>query len=35
MVAINEQLGFSVLDRWPSWELEVATCPPDAPVVRG
>jgi GNAT superfamily N-acetyltransferase len=23
MIAINEQLGFRVLDRWPSWQLEV------------
>ena len=24
MIAINEQLGFRVLSRWPSWELDVA-----------
>lgn len=24
MIAINAELGFGVLDRWPSWELEVA-----------
>jgi GNAT superfamily N-acetyltransferase len=24
MIAINDQLGFTVLDRWPSWELDVA-----------
>jgi GNAT superfamily N-acetyltransferase len=30
MIAINEQLGFTVLDRWPSWELDVADVP-DAP----
>jgi GNAT superfamily N-acetyltransferase len=23
MIAINDELGFAVLDRWPSWELEV------------
>ncbi len=23
MIAINAQLGFEVLDEWPSWELEV------------
>ena len=34
MVGINEQLGFCVLDRWPSWELEVASVPAE-PVVRG
>jgi GNAT superfamily N-acetyltransferase len=34
MVAINEQLGFRVLDRWPSWELEVASVPAE-PAVRG
>jgi GNAT superfamily N-acetyltransferase len=30
MIAINDQLGFTVLDRWPSWELDVADVP-DAP----
>jgi GNAT superfamily N-acetyltransferase len=29
MIAINEQLGFRVLGRWPSWELDVADVPPD------
>ena len=29
MIAINEQLGFRVLSRWPSWELDVADVPPD------
>jgi hypothetical protein len=29
MIAINEQLGFRVLGRWPSWELGVADVPPD------
>jgi GNAT superfamily N-acetyltransferase len=24
MIAINEQLGFAVIGRWPSWELDVA-----------
>jgi hypothetical protein len=24
MIAINDELGFTVLDRWPSWEIEVA-----------
>jgi len=24
MIAINDRLGFEVLDRWPSWELDVA-----------
>jgi hypothetical protein len=24
MIAINEELGFEVLERWPSWEMEVA-----------
>ena len=24
MIAINDELGFAVLDRWPSWEIEVA-----------
>ncbi len=24
MIAINAQLGFEVLDHWPSWELEVS-----------
>jgi GNAT superfamily N-acetyltransferase len=24
MIAINAELGFGVLDRWPSWEIEVA-----------
>ena len=27
MIAINEQLGFRVLGRWPSWELDVADMP--------
>jgi len=27
MIAINEQLGFRVLDRWPCWELGVADVP--------
>lgn len=31
MIAINEQLGFRVLSRWPSWELDVADVPPDLP----
>jgi len=31
MIAINEQLGFRVLSRWPSWELDVAGVPPDLP----
>ena len=34
MIAINDQLGFEVLDRWPSWELDVADVPAD-PVGRG
>ena len=29
MIAINEQLGFDVLDRWPWWELDVADVPAD------
>ena len=29
MIAINERLGFRMLGRWPSWELEVADVPPD------
>ena len=29
MIAINDQLGFEVLDRWPSWELDVADVPAD------
>jgi GNAT superfamily N-acetyltransferase len=29
MIAINERLGFQVLGRWPSWELDVADVPPD------
>jgi GNAT superfamily N-acetyltransferase len=29
MIAINDQLGFRVLDRWPSWELDVADVPAD------
>lgn len=29
MIAINEQLGFEVLDRWPWWELDVADVPAD------
>ncbi len=24
MIAINAELGFAVLDRWPSWQAEVA-----------
>jgi GNAT superfamily N-acetyltransferase len=24
MIAINEELGFTVLDRWPSWRIDVA-----------
>jgi hypothetical protein len=24
MIAINDELGYTVLDRWPSWEMEVA-----------
>ena len=24
MIAINDELGYAVLDRWPSWEMEVA-----------
>ena len=31
MIAINEQLGFEVLDRWLWWELDVADVPPDPP----
>jgi GNAT superfamily N-acetyltransferase len=31
MIAINEQLGFRVLSRWPSWELDVADVPLDLP----
>jgi hypothetical protein len=23
MIAINDEIGFAVLDRWPCWELEV------------
>ncbi len=34
MAAINEQLGFRVVDRWPAWELEVASVPAE-PAVRG
>ena len=30
MIAINDQLGFTVLGRWPSWELDLADVP-DAP----
>ena len=29
MIAINDRLGFRVLCRWPSWELDVADVPPD------
>jgi GNAT superfamily N-acetyltransferase len=29
MIAINEQLCFRVLSRWPSWELDVADVPAD------
>jgi GNAT superfamily N-acetyltransferase len=29
MIAINEQLAFRVLSRWPSWELDVADVPAD------
>jgi hypothetical protein len=29
MIAINDQLGFDVLDRWPWWELDVADVPAD------
>jgi GNAT superfamily N-acetyltransferase len=29
MIAINELLGFEVLDRWLWWELDVADVPPD------
>jgi GNAT superfamily N-acetyltransferase len=29
MIAINEQLAFRVLSRWPSWELDAADVPPD------
>ena len=29
MIAINEQLGFRLLSRWPSWELDVADLVPD------
>ena len=29
MIAINDQLGFEVLDRWPWWELDVADVPTD------
>ncbi len=29
MIAINEQLGFRVLSRWPWWELDVADVPTD------
>jgi GNAT superfamily N-acetyltransferase len=29
MIAINDQLGFEVLDRWPWWELDVADVPAD------
>ena len=29
MIAINERLGFRVLSRWPSWELDVTDVPPD------
>jgi hypothetical protein len=37
MIAINDQLGFAVLDRWPSWELDVADVPgvPGAPGAPG
>jgi hypothetical protein len=31
MIAINEQLGFRVLSRWPSWELDAADVPLDLP----
>jgi len=31
MIAINEQLGFRVLDRWPCWELGVADVPAGHP----
>jgi hypothetical protein len=27
MIAINAELGFSVLDRWASWETEVDRAP--------
>ena len=30
MIAINDKLGYTVLGRWPSWELDVADVP-DAP----
>ncbi|MFI5063454.1 MAG: hypothetical protein ACHP9Z_05690 [Streptosporangiales bacterium] len=23
MIAINDALGFTVLDRWPAWQLEI------------
>jgi hypothetical protein len=29
MIAINDQLGFRVLDRWPSWLLDVRDVPDD------
>ena len=29
MIAINEQLGFRVLSRWPLWELDVTDLAPD------
>jgi hypothetical protein len=27
MIAINDRLGFEVLDRWLTWELDVADVP--------
>jgi GNAT superfamily N-acetyltransferase/RimJ/RimL family protein N-acetyltransferase len=27
MIAINDELGYTLLDRWPSWEMEVARAP--------
>jgi RimJ/RimL family protein N-acetyltransferase len=31
MIAINDELGFEVLDEWQSWELEVAAAPQGQP----
>jgi hypothetical protein len=27
MIAINDALGFTVLDRWPSWQLDIGAAP--------
>jgi GNAT superfamily N-acetyltransferase/RimJ/RimL family protein N-acetyltransferase len=35
MIAINEEIGFRVLDEWPSWRLDVAAVPGVATVAPG